>query len=273
MKIFNFIILAILLVSAYLIKWYIGVGLTILVILYYIYKFIPQIFAMNGRKLYLQGHFDEGAYWFGRAVGTKRANPYIKLEYSYVLLRTGDVEKAEQIVNSVLGSRKVDPKIRGKAVIQRCMCYYKRDNLAEAMEDAWELYDDGYRSISLYGMMGYFKILTDPMSEETFRFCKEAYDYADDDRDIRDNMLICHYNRGEYEKAKEISDKVLENEPMFVEAWYHAAQVDYKLGLYEDAAEKLGRIKECHRSFMTTVPEEDVEKLTAQVRSKLKGVV
>ena len=59
-------------------------------------------------------------------------------------------------------------------------------------------------------MLGYFKILKEPMSDDTFNFCCEAYDYADDNRDICDNMLICYYNRGEYEKAKEISDIILE---------------------------------------------------------------
>ena len=277
MKFFNFIFLAIIVFAAFMIgarngmgPWA-GIGMLVLVVLFYIYKSIPQIFAANGRKLFMQGRFDEAKHWFGRAVGTNRANAYIKLEYSYVLLRTGDVEKAEQLVTSVLGNRIVDTKLRGKAIIQRCMCYFKRDNLDEAMEDAMELYNDGYRSISLYGMIGYFKIYQDPMSEDTMSFCREAYDYADDDRDIRDNMLICYYNRGEYEKAKEISDKVLEAEPMFVEAWYHGAQVDYELGLYEDAKKKLDRIPECHRSYMTTVPEEDVEKLTEMVDQKLGG--
>ena len=276
MKIFNFIFLAIMIFASFMIgarygmgPWP-GIGMTVLIIVYYIYRFIPQIFATNGRKLFAQGKFDDAVYWFGRAVGTKRANPYIKLEYSYVLLRTGDVEKAETLVSSILGARRVDPQLRGKAVIQRCMCYYKRGNLEEAMEDAMELYNDGYRSISLYGLIGYFKIITDPMSDDTMKFCEEAYEYADDDRDIRDNLLICHYNRGDYKKAKELSDMVLEAEPMFVEAWYHGAQVDYKLGLYEDAKKKLMRIPECHRSFMTTIPEEDVDRLMEQVESKLR---
>ena len=83
-------------------------------------------------------------------------------------------------------------------------------------------------------------------------------------------MLICYYNRGEYEKAKEISDKVVETSPKFVEAWYHAAQVACKLNDYEDALEKLEHIKECRRSFMTTISEEEIAKLRADIEAKIK---
>jgi tetratricopeptide (TPR) repeat protein len=150
------------------------------------------------------------------------------------------------------------------------MCYYKQGNIDEAIEDAMSLYNDGYRSITLYGMLGFFNILKAPMAQETFDFCKEAMDYADDDRDIMDNMLICYYNRGEYEKAKEISDRVLENQPKFVEAWYHGAQIDVKLGDYSAALLKLERIKDCNRSFMTTISEESVEALKAEAAEKAK---
>ena len=37
-----------------------------------------------------------------------------------------------------------------------------------------------------------------------------------------------------------------------------------------DAKKKLMRIPECHRSFMTTIPEEDVDRLMEQVESKLR---
>ena len=164
----------------------------------------------------------------------------------------------------------MEPKNRNLATIQRCMCYYKAGNLEEAYKDAQELYDDGYRSIMLYGLLGYFKILKAPIADETFEFCTEAYEYADDDRDICDNLLICYYNRGEYNKAKEISDAVLEKEPMFVEAWYHGAQIDIALGDYKSAREKLDRIPDCNRSPMTTIPEKDVEKLSKTVDEKLK---
>ena len=192
-----------------------------------------------------------------------------KMEYTYILMRTGDFVEAQQNMDRLL-SYKLEPQKRNLAILQRCMCYYKNNNLDEAYKDASELYDDGYRSIMLYGLLGYFKLLKAPKSKDTFDFCMEAYEYADDDRDICDNLLMCYYNNEEYSKAKEISDKIIEKTPKFVEAWYHAAQVDVALGNYKSAKEKLSNIPYCNRSNMTTIPEKDVDKLTNIVNNKLK---
>lgn len=256
------------LIFAYRFSWILGIVVTLLMAAYMVYKYLPDIYRARGRKFFSEGNYGAAKRMFKKAVDTGHAKGDIRMEYSYILLRTGDVEEAEQVVNNML-AYKINPKYKGRAIIQRCMCYYKRGNLQEAIDDAMELYNDGYRSIMLYGMIGYFKILQAPMSDDTFNFCKEAYDYADDDRDICDNLLICYYNRGNYEKAKELSDKVLEKKPKFVEAWYHAAQIDDKLGLYEDALEKLEHIKDCNRSYMTTIPELDVIKLRESIKAKL----
>ncbi|MGN1115602.1 MAG: hypothetical protein ACI4TH_03455, partial [Candidatus Ornithomonoglobus sp.] len=72
-------------------------------------------------------------------------------------------------------------------------------------------------------------------------------------------------------EAKKISDKVLEKQPKFVEAWYHGAQIDNKLGDYDGALEKIEKIKDCNRSFMTTVSEDEVEALKAEVTAKRKA--
>ncbi len=248
----------------------IGLIVSAALVLYGLYHYLPDIYRIRGRKAFAEADYKSAKEMLSKAVKTGRANTDILMEYSYILLRTGDIDEAAQIANNVL-CYKIKPESRGRAVIQRCMCYYKQGNLEEALADATELYDDGYRSMMLYGMLGYFKLIKEPMSEETFNFCKEAYDYASDDRDICDNMLICHYNRGEYEIAKEISDSVLESNPKFVEAWYHGAQIDDKLGNYKDALEKIKKIDECNRSFMTTISEEAVINLKEEIEKKMKG--
>lgn len=254
---------------SYRFHWAAGVIVTLLLIAYGIYHYLPTIYSVQGRKCFAAADYAGAKAKLKKAIDTGHANGNIKMEYSYILLRTGDIEEAEQVVNSLLCYKSLKPEFRGRAIIQRCMCYYKRGNFDEALSDAQELFDDGYRSIMLYGMLGYFKIVKDPMSSETFDFCMEAYEYADDDRDICDNMLICYYNRGEYEKALEISDKVLEKNPKFVEAWYHGAQIDFKLGKYEDALEKINKTEECNRSFMTTISVEEVDKLREEIKAQL----
>lgn len=236
---------------------------------YLISIIIPFTYKFKSRKALANGDFVNARLYYKKALKCSKYNFKTQIEYVYIIMRTGDFEEALNAMNRLL-SYKMEPKNRNLATIQRCMCYYKTGNLEEAYKDAQELYDDGYRSIMLYGLLGYFKILKAPLADETFEFCTEAYEYADDDRDICDNLLICYYNIGEYNKAKEISDAVLEKEPMFVEAWYHGAQIDIALGDYKSAREKLDRIPDCNRSPMTTIPEKDVEKLSKTVDEKLK---
>lgn len=236
---------------------------------YLISIIIPFTYKFKSRKALANGDFVNARLYYKKALKCSKYNFKTQMEYVYIIMRTGDFEEALNAMNRLL-SYKMEPKNRNLATIQRCMCYYKTGNLEEAYKDAQELYDDGYRSIMLYGLLGYFNILKAPIANETFEFCTEAYEYADDDRDICDNLLICYYNRGEYNKAKEISDAVLEKEPMFVEAWYHGAQIDIALGDYKSAREKLDRIPDCNRSPMTTIPEKDVEKLSKTVDEKLK---
>lgn len=264
------IVIGALLFFAYKFNIFIGIAVTLILIAYAIYYYLPQIYRSKGARCFDNADYAGAKQWYEKAVKTGHAKGDIRIEYSYVLLRTGDVDAAEQVVNNML-CYKLNPKYKGRAIIQRCMCYYKQGNLDEAIADAEELFNDGFKNTMLYGMLGFFKLLKDPMAQETFDFCAEAMEYASDDRDIMDNMLICCYNRGEYEKAKEISDKVLEKQPKFVEAWYHGAQIDNKLGKYDDALEKIERIKDCNRSFMTTVSEEEVEALKAEVTAKRKA--
>ena len=83
-------------------------------------------------------------------------------------------------------------------------------------------------------------------------------------------MTICYYNRAEYEKAKKISDTVIEKNPSFIEGWYHGAQIDYAMGNYKSAKNKLDKISDCTRSPMTTISESDVNSFMEKVSLKLK---
>lgn len=269
MKFVYILSVAIIIFVAWKTSWLIGILATLFIGAVCLYMFLPEIYKVKGRKAFAAADYKGAKAWFEKAVKTGRAKIDTAMEYSYVLLRTGDVDDAERVVSNVL-ARKVSDKYKGRAIIQRCMCYYKQGNLDEALEDAMDLYNDGFRSIMLYGMIGYFKILKDPMSDDTMNFCLEAYDYDDENRDICDNLTICYYNRGKYEEAKEIADKLLENNTKSVEPWYHSAQVDYKLGLYKEALEKLDKTAECNRSYMTTVSVEEIEALKAEIKEKMK---
>lgn len=238
--------------------------LLIALLVFMIIKTIPTAYQTKARKLYADGDYEASKAVIEKLIDKGKADVTLKTEYAYLLLKTGKFEKAEQTVNNILcGSLK--PQQRSKAVILRCICYDKNNNTQEAYDDLLELYNDGYRSMNLYGLLGYLKIKMHIDEKETYNFCAEAYDYADDDRDICDNMLICCLRAGEFEKARELSSYLLEEYPDFIEGYYHSAQLDVALKDFSAAKDKLNKVSDCTRSFMTTVSQEEIDELSEQI--------
>ncbi len=260
---------AILIVLAYKFNILLGLGITALLLAYGIYSFIPNYYVIKANKAYQAGDFNESKKWYKKAYDTGRAKINIKISYAYILLRTGDTDEAEDVLNRIIRVKGVKPENKLKAKQQRCMVYFKQGRLDEALEEAYEIYDNGnYKNTTLYGMLGYFKYLNDDV-DEALRFCLEAYEYNSDDRDIMDNLSLCYYKKGEYEKARELSDKIISSNPQFVEAYYHGAQIAVKCGNYETAREYLDKIPGCRWSNMTTVTHEEVEELTKEIEDKI----
>lgn len=230
-----------------------------------IYSSVPAYYARKGNLAFAAGDENKTLMWYEKAVKTGRANVVIRISYAFILLRAGNPEKAETVLNEILMQKKVPEDKRNMAKQNRCMVYYRLGRLDEAVEEAEELFKT-YKNTTVYGMLGYFKILKGENLKETLDFCLEAYDFNSDDRDIMDNLSIVYYKMGEYEKAKEISDRLIETAPKFIEAYYHGAQIAQKCGDFDGALELLENIDDCKRSYMTTVSEREIEELRNSLR-------
>ena len=261
-----YILMAIIAVAlGFVINIYLGLAMLAAMIAYGIYTFIPQFYAMRGNALFNEGNYQGAAEYYKKAVDTGHAKPNIRASYAFVLLRAGEPEKAEEVLDKLLYLKGIKPVYKNQAKQTRCMAYYKQGRLDEALEDALELFEGGYKTSTTYGMIGYFKLLRGDDLAETTKFCEEAYDYNNEDRDIVDNLSICYFRAGRYEDARKLSDELIAAEPKFAEAFFHGAQIQQKLGNKEKALEYLDHLPECTRSYMTTVSEEDIEKLRAEL--------
>lgn len=261
------VLVFVLIFVAFKINLFAGIILTALVIAFGIYTYIPTYFASKGNQAFNAGDFDEAAAQYKKCM-SHRPKVNHRINYAYMLMRTGDFEEAEKVLDYILRFRSVKPELRNEARRQRCMVYYKQDRLDEAVEEAQTMFDDGYKTSNMYAMLGYFKLLTAPEAQDTYDFCAEGYEYDEDNRDIKDNMILAMYHRGEYEKAKEISDEIMKSSPQFVEAYYHGAMIEAKLKNYDKALEYLDKIPDCRWSNMTTVTKEDIEKFRKELLSK-----
>ncbi len=244
-----------------------GIAAAVLAVAFGIYTYIPTFYAVQGQRLFAAGDYDGAREKFKKAVDTGHAKVSIRTNYALCLLRSGKPDEAEVVLNVILMQKGLKPEQKYGAKQIRCMVYYKQGRMDEALEEANQIfYEDNYKNSVMYGMLGFFMLL-DPNNDpdEVTRFCEEAYDYNSDDRDIADNLCICRYRAGEYARAAEISAKLIEAHPAFVEGYFHGAQIQHALGNNDKAIEYLDKIPECNRSHMTTVSEEEIESLRKEI--------
>lgn len=233
---------------------------------YMIYANVPSYYAMKGNKAFAAGDNDASLAWYKKAFDTGRASIMIKVSYAYVMMRAGMFEDAEKMLSALLTSKYIDSANRNAVKQYRSMALFKMGRCEEALEEAEEVFAE-YKNTAMYGIIGYFRLMSDDITPEDKReFCEEAYEYNSDDRDIIDNMTLACILCGDYESAKKYADELIEKNPTFTEAFYHGAQVEYALGNKEKALEYLAMTEDCNRSAMTTVSEEEIAQLIEKCR-------
>ena len=264
---FLYVVLGVIIIFvAFKINVWIGMAIVAGLAIYGIYHFIPTFYVTKGNQAYAAGDEETSMEWYKKAYDTGRMNVKMKSSYAYILLRTGHEDEAEKILDPIIRVKRLDPEKKNIAKQQRCMVYYRQGRIKEALEEAMELYESGYRTSNLYGMIGYFKLLSNEDIKETLKMCEEAYDYDKDNRDILDNLSICYYRLKRYEDAENISDELLAENDDFIEGYYHGAQIALKRGNHKKAQEYLDKLSECKRSKMTTITEEEIETLRQEIR-------
>lgn len=245
-----------------------GIVVTTAALAYLAYRLFPTAMAVRGKKAYAAGDYDKAFKAYESAVKTERANLVIKLEYSDLLMQMGKTEEAKELLDKML--REKLPADTAKILkLRRCMAYYKLGDKEEALNDAEEIYNDGFRTTYLYSVLGFFKLDCGSNTEDTFRFCREAYEYNESDRDIADNYALALYYKGEYERARSLYNVMTHKYPAFVEGYYHGALVEYAMGNYEKALEYAEKTDECKWSPLTTVTKEELLELKASASEKM----
>ncbi len=228
-----------------------------------IYKFIPRLQAIKAQKAFAAGDYD-AVRRYGKK-GYKRMNFTQRMSYAYMLIKMDESEKALEILDAYIKLKSLEEKDRYIAKRQRSLAYYKLGRYEEALRDGMDCYEAGYTTKSLYGLMGMIMLVLGKDPEETTKFCEEAYDYDEDDRDIQDNVSICYYLQGDYEMAEEINGYVREENPEFIEGYYHGAQIAVMRGDYKKAKELLSDTSKWNRTALTTVSEEAVDALRKEI--------
>ncbi len=158
------------------------------------------------------------------AASTTKLSVAKTLLYAYMLVRDGELDKAEAVINKVtyLNRNNLTDVNIIDADMSRAVICWKRGNIKEGIELLEELYSNNLRSTTLYGTLGYFYILDNQLAKG-IEFNKEAYEYNSDNLVIADNYgyncILC----SDFEKAEEIYKRLLPQKPEFIEPYFNYA--------------------------------------------------
>ncbi|MBQ6907908.1 MAG: tetratricopeptide repeat protein [Clostridia bacterium] len=232
-------------------------------LIFAVYKLTPAILKMVAVRALADGDNDKATSMYKKASQIFGGNNQYKTEYALVLMRLGEFKQAENVLNSIILDGKIPQKEKINAKTYRAMAYHKQGRTDEATEAMEELFETAKNTV-VYGMLGYLKQLS---GDAELEFCKEAYDYNSDDRDICDNMLVAYIRTGDFGNADKIAEALREKYPQFVEGFYHSALLELKKGDSQKAKEFLDRTSDCRRSMLTTVSEEEIEELRKEIEN------
>lgn len=226
--------------------------------------------------------FALGLYFYGRdnhiiaykfmnkATATTRLSVSKTLLYAYMLVRDGELDRGEAVINKVtyLNRNNLTNANIIDADMSRAVICWKRDKIEEGIEILEELYNKNLRSTTLYGTLGYFYILNNQFAKG-FEFNKEAYEYNSDNQVIADNYgcncILC----SDFEKAEEIYKRLLPQKPAFIEPYYNYAMLLEKRMQIQEAIEYYKKALNYPEKYLSVITHkriyEAIEKLEKQI--------
>ena len=201
-----------------------------------------------------------GAYkLMKKAYDTTKLAPAFTLMYAYMMIRDGMLSEAETVLNKVtyLNRRELTKEDLALANINKAIIMWKQDKLGEAIELLEDVYENGMKSTTLYGTLGYFYILDNRISK-ALEFNKEAYEYNSDNMIIADNLALNYILNSEFEKAEELYKMLFAQNPSFIEPYYNYALLLEKRMQYDEALEYYEKALEYPEKYLSTITHKDV---------------
>jgi len=261
----KFVIIGILVFLSFRINILLGYLVTAILLAYILYTNFPFLYANKGNVAINKEDYNTAIKYYKKAFNTQRASASIVLRYGMLLLREGYVDDAITVFNLIVSNARYKQDFKNKAKQYRTLAYFKRGDTEDAVEEAEEILKS-YKNTISYGLYCYIKLATGTPIDEILPLCKEAYEYNSDDRDICDNLALAYIKNNEPEKAKEICVDMLEKFPTFVEAYYHLAIAENKLGNRDKAFELVNSIdKKCKRTYLTTISLDEINNLKQEL--------
>ncbi len=249
---------------------FITIGAFVVSLLILAFWFRADLLMLLGMTKY-QKNKAQGINLMTHAVNTGKLRPKSCLLYAYVLLRNGEPDEAESIINKTtyLGKGILKDAEKKNAELNLALIDWKRGNLNNAIMKAEQLYSDGYLNGNLYGTLGYFYIANNEI-DKALEISHEAVEYNPDDLISLDNLGLACLLNGQIDEAEEIYEKIMEKEPKFLEPYYNYAMLFEKRAELNTAAEYYEKALNFEEKYLSTVTHEQVRNAIERLREIMR---
>jgi len=229
-----------------------------------VYAARPAWYAGRGNAEFSKGNIEGALNLFERAHGLRNAKPPQSIGYAYLLMKAGDPAKAERVLEAAIPKTKPGI-VRMQAQLNLATAVWLQGRRDEAVSLLEDVHRD-YKNTTVYGNLGYFKLLQGDL-EAALAFNREAYEYNADDVTILDNLAQTHYMLGRYDEAAAWYEKTVAKRPKHAETYYYYARTLMMLGKTEEALEQARLAAERPLSLVTPVAREQVDALPVDIEN------
>jgi len=243
-------------------------GIPFLIILYLLYTGRGTIWYLRGLRAGRNRDHDKVLKFMLKA-SQSRLSVERGCIAAVTLLKHNKIEDAEQLFATLaLMNNSTSQKKLLKSY--HALLFWQKGEKEEAVSILESLLneDDHYRTTHVYSTLGYF-LLHSGNIERALELNKEAVDY-DATPDIQDNLAASYIAAGDWENANISCNKVIEANPTFSEAWYHAGVIAEHFSDFETADSHYKKSLRSIFSNLSLLKKEIVEEKIHDLRIKLE---
>lgn len=208
---------------------------------------------------------EERAWRLYRKAWKAGLEPKYNLMMANLFSQRGDAAVALEILDSVVKRaerfKKRDPHMLTNAKTSKSMALWILDRRDEAIELLQSIIDGGWIDKNIAVNLGSY-LLEEKRLKEAKKLIKESSNLLDESPGMLDNRGYYLYLTRSYHEAQRLYDSlIVDREPNFPEAYYHAALVKIALGKHRTAIILLQRALECPFFKTSTITEGEIQTL------------
>ncbi len=202
------------------------------------------------------------------ALKTKRLRVDYILYYSFLCLKSGDLDRAERVLDAAEGKKMTDENAR-RAAINRALLVWKRGNINEAiaiLEEQLKLGEDK----AVYGTLGQL-LLENGQLQRARAVNERAFAFDKYDEAITDNLALTYRMTGDIDSSVNLYKELTSKRLGIPLPYYNYGETLYAVGKKEEAVEMMEKALSYPISKLAIISREEICARIEQIEEEIKG--